>query len=84
VEIFEELLNAERVTPDALDQVVDGQLNAAGEQEPVPEVSREEVKKAFTFMLNACASGKGGLPAKLFKYVEQELTNSMYTLIRSV
>jgi hypothetical protein len=84
VEHFEELLNVEQVTPDALDQVVDGQTNAAGEQEPVPEVTREEVKEAITFMRNNRAPGEDGLSAELFKYGGEELINSMYTLIRSV
>jgi hypothetical protein len=84
MEHFEELQNAEQVTPDVLDQVVDGQPNAAGEQEPVPEVTREGVKKAITFMANNRAPGEYGLPAELFKYGGEELTNSMYTLIRSV
>jgi hypothetical protein len=50
VEHFEELLHVKQVTPDALDQVVDGQTNAAGEQEPVLEVTREEVREVITFM----------------------------------
>jgi hypothetical protein len=76
MEHFEELLNIEQVTPDALDEVVDGQMNAAGEQEPVPEVTREEVKEAITFMRNNHTPGEDGLSA--------ELINSMYTLIRSM
>jgi hypothetical protein len=35
-------------------------------------------------MRNNRAPGEDGLPAELFKYGGEELTNSMYTLIRSV
>jgi hypothetical protein len=84
VEHFEELLIVEQVTPVALDQVVDGQTNAAGEQEPVPEVTREEVREAITFMRNNYAPEEDDLSAELFKYGGEELINSTYTLIRSV
>jgi hypothetical protein len=64
---FEEL-NVEQVIPDALDQVVDGQMNVAGEQEPVLEVTKEEVREANTYICNNRTPGEDGLSAELFKY----------------